>query len=106
MSGGLVPAPIYWWTEQTYSIEEKDVITLARIELEKTHPEWSEEKIAERIEAALYECRFRQQGIYGHIRKTGRKGPSWPKFMKLITEGVNLDGGEPDGDLDGSDELD
>lgn len=90
--GDLVPAPVYWWTEQEYNIEEKDVRTLAKIEVDKVRPEWSEEKVEERIEAALRECRFRQQGVYGHIRKTGRKGPSWPKFMKLIIEGVDCVG--------------
>lgn len=91
--GDLLPAPVYWWTEQEYNIEEKDVITLAKIEVDKVHPEWSEEKVEERIEEALRECRFRQQAIYGHVRKTGRKGPSWPKFMRMVLEGVDGVGG-------------
>ena len=90
--GDLLPAPVYWWTEQEYNIEEKDIITLAKIEVDKVHPEWSEEEVERRIDDALYECRYRQQGVYGHIRKTGRKGPSWPKFMKLIIEGVDCVG--------------
>lgn len=87
--GDLLPAPVYWWTEQEYNIEEKDVLTLARIELDKLDHGWSEEEVERRLDAAMTECRFRQQGVYGHIRKTGRKGPSWKKFMALVIEGVD-----------------